>query len=158
MHHRDKQAAVVGAGAPNLSQKRPLAAGEHCQGAVPPVQPHITPVPPCRPAPSSPWSSGYHPDAFTALQQETGMQAALRAARQQLLNHAVPGSAALPPTPASPWRSGRKRVVFPKASWSLRAPSLGDSYRREREREGLLHRHGMGWHPLLAHLQGFSST
>lgn len=100
MCHGAERAAVVGTGAPNPSQRRPPAPGECCQGAVPSAQPHITPVPPGRLASPSPQSREYHPGAFRALQQETGMQAELRAARQQLLNHAVPGSGS-PPTNAS---------------------------------------------------------
>lgn len=53
---------------------------------------------------------------------------------------------------------GRELFLQRPAGRSLRAPSSGDAYRRGWEMQGLLHRHGTGLDPLLAHLQGFSSS
>lgn len=86
------------------------------------------------------------------------MQAELRAARQQLLNHAVPGSGS-PPTNASlSTEEQEEGSCFSKGQLVAQGSQLGRSYRREKEREGLLHQHGMGLDPLPAHLQGFSSS
>lgn len=91
---------------------------------------------------SHPRSSVCHPDASTA-RPGTGMKAALRAARQQLLTHAVPGSGS-PPTNArlSSMEQEEESCFFKGQLVAPGPPSLGDAYHRGRTPPSARHEAG----------------